>query len=216
MPKKLRLLSSDSLVTTSDVDKAAWNFQPVLGYISRRRFHMALNLLGESHVPRLLEIGYGSGIFMPSLAPHCDELHGIDVHHRTNEVAEILAKLGIVAHLASGSAESAPYDEHFFDRIVAVSALEFLDIAATCREITRILKPKGELMVVTPGQSSLLDFGLKVLTGADPEREFQGRRSRVLPTLKEHFEVIESRNFPPGMPPYARLYTSLRLRPRHA
>jgi ubiquinone/menaquinone biosynthesis C-methylase UbiE len=216
MSTELELLPHDSLVTTSDIDKAAWNFQPVLGYISRQRFHMALSLLGKSHVPRLLEIGYGSGIFMPALAAHCDELYGLDVHKSTSKVAEVLAKRGVVARLASGSAENAPYENRFFDRIVAVSAFEFVDIAATCIQIKRILKPQGELIVVSPGHSAMLDFGLKVLTGTNAEKDFQGRRNRVLPTLKEHFDVLESNNFPRLLPSAARLYTALKLRRKPA
>lgn len=43
---------------------------------------------------RLLEIGYGSGVFMPELAEHTDELWGVDIHSRTEAVSKRLQDLG--------------------------------------------------------------------------------------------------------------------------
>jgi len=41
----------------------------------------------KSRRARILEIGYGSGVFMPELSARCDELYGVDVHSRHEEVA---------------------------------------------------------------------------------------------------------------------------------
>ena len=74
------LLPPSALVKTSDVDKAEWNFRPLLGIIQRLRFRMILSLLPKRRIGRLLEIGYGSGVFLPELSRRCDNLYGIDPH----------------------------------------------------------------------------------------------------------------------------------------
>ena len=117
---------------------------------------MGIRLLPE-HVGRLLEIGYGSGILMPELNRRCDELFGIDPHPHADDVAARLRSHNIHAQLASGSAEKLPYANGMFDRAIAISSIEFVpDADVACREIIRVLKPDGRLIVVTPGHPQSL------------------------------------------------------------
>lgn len=55
----------------------------------------------------MLEVGYGSGIFMPTLAARCDELHGIDIHARNQQVAERVRWHGVRASLDVGTVEES-------------------------------------------------------------------------------------------------------------
>src|SRR3978361_950468 len=100
----LKLLPRNALVKTGDVDHAEWNFRPILGQIQRIRFRLIRKLLKGRHWGRLLEVGYGSGVFMPGLARYCDELFGIDPHPHPEAVADVLSKHGVKAQLVSGSA----------------------------------------------------------------------------------------------------------------
>lgn len=85
----------------------------------RQRFRMALSLLPSS-VGRLLEVGYGSGVFMPELARRAQELFGIDIHDHHEEVARALASINITARLHKGSAEAMPFGDGIFDAIGVV------------------------------------------------------------------------------------------------
>jgi ubiquinone/menaquinone biosynthesis C-methylase UbiE len=214
--QRLTLLPEDALLKTGDVDHADWNYRPLLGSISRTRFRLVVSLLGGERVGRLLEIGYGSGVFMPELARLSEELYGIDIHQMPEPVAESLRRFSIEAQLFSGSVTAMPFEESFFDRVVAVSALEFVsDIDAACREIKRVLKPNGALIVITPGHSPLVDFGLKILTGKSAKRDFDDRREKLMPTLLKHFQV-ERRLISPAIGnSLIKLYTALRLRARN-
>src|SRR5579859_4421348 len=100
----LQLLPLESLVRTGPVDHADWNYRPLLGFLQRARFHLALKLLAGASYRRLLEIGYGSGVFMPELSRRCDELYGIDVHQKHEQVTVSLSQNGVMARLFSGSA----------------------------------------------------------------------------------------------------------------
>jgi ubiquinone/menaquinone biosynthesis C-methylase UbiE len=209
----LRLLPRQDLLKTGEVDHADWNFRPLLGTIMRSRYHLARALLAGQHFGRLLEIGYGSGVFLPELAGFCDELHGIDVHHHHDEVAATLARAGVRAHLATGSMEVLPYADGFFDAIVAVSTLEFVpDLEAGCREARRVLRPGGTFVVVTPGISPVADLGLRLLTGKSARKDFADRRQGVRPLLRRHFRVERERTLPRFGRWLVHLYTALKLR----
>jgi ubiquinone/menaquinone biosynthesis C-methylase UbiE len=161
---------------------------------------------------RVLEIGYGSGIFMPELRSICNELYGVDVHQKSRDVAETLLRFGVEATLLSARASQVPVEEHFFDCVLAVSAIEFVeDLRATCREVRRILRPTGLFFVVTPGDSRLLDIGLKLVTGESAEQDYGNRRAQVIPTVLEYFRLMEAKRFPRWAPPGLQLHRAMKL-----
>lgn len=209
----LKLLPKSALVRTSDVDHPDWNYRLLLGAVQRLRFRMVRKLLAGNTFDRLLEIGYGSGVFMPELARHCADLHGIDPHPHRTAVEIHLAGQGIRASLTQGSAEALPYEDDHFDCTVAISTLEYVpDIESACREIRRVLKPGGVLAVVTPGVNKLWDLALRVSTGESPS-QYADRRQRLQPALRRHFDLVREVRFPTPGHRAVRLYTGLLLTP---
>jgi ubiquinone/menaquinone biosynthesis C-methylase UbiE len=212
---QLKLLPAGSILKTSRVDHADWNFRPLLGLIQRQRFKLILSLLSNCHCHRLLEVGYGSGVFMPELVQHCDDLYGIDIHDKNGPVNDILKSFDITAKLYNGSVESMPFSPNFFDGIVAVSTLDMvIDLDAACVEMQRVLRKGGFLTLVTPTSSPIADFGVKILTGENPKRDYSNRRQALLPTLLKYFTIQQRLTFPPLDSSVIRLYTALKLYPR--
>lgn len=210
----LKLLPPTSLVQTSEVDHADWNYRPLLGAVQRARFRLVLSLLGQARCDTILEIGYGSGVFMPELAARSRRLIGVDPHPRNREVTAALANVGIEAELHSCSAESLPVANASCDAIVAVSALEYVpDADVAAREICRVLRPGGVLVFVTPSHSPIWDLALRLSTGESPS-QYGDRRQRLVPTLLEHMQVATERGFPRFLGRNLRLYTGYRLAPR--
>ncbi len=209
----MRLLPRGALVKTSAVDQAQWNYRLVLGAIQRMRFRLAVSLLPKQRPHRLLEIGYGSGVFMPELSRHCRELYGIDPHSQGEAVTRALESAGVAATLVSGSASALPFPTGFFDSVVAVSALEFIeDIESACLEIKRVLSPGGSLIAVTPGHSPVVDLGLRILTGKSAKQDYAGRRERLVPVLLRHFSATTIRRVPAWGGRVLCLYQALALR----
>jgi ubiquinone/menaquinone biosynthesis C-methylase UbiE len=207
-----RLLPQEDLVATNPVDHADWNYRPLLGSIQRWRFRLIMRLLEGLKIDGLLEIGYGSGVFIPELVRHCRSIAGIDPHPRHAEVMEVLKRHGIQSDLRSASAESIPFADASFDCIVSVSALEYIpDIEIGCREMLRVLKPGGYLIAVTPGFSPLVDFGLRIMTG-EQASQYGDRRARLLPSLHRNFTLDRRLQIPPFGGRYLRLYSALRMR----
>ncbi|HPO14672.1 MAG TPA: class I SAM-dependent methyltransferase, partial [Candidatus Hydrogenedentes bacterium] len=101
-------------------------YWPMVGWFYRKRLRMVVEALGNRRYARLLEVAYGSGIFLPTLHGLCDELHGLDLLDRQEVVQETLRKAGVSAHLQVGDALAMPYPNEHFDAVVNVSMLEHL------------------------------------------------------------------------------------------
>lgn len=209
----IHLLPQDLLVRTGPVDHADWSYRGVLGWVIRRRFRLVQELMQGERFHRLLELGYGSGVFLPELARHADELSGVDIHDKVSQVARALARDGVLARLKQGVAEDLPFDDASFDAIVCVSVLEFVsDMDRTASELRRVLAPGGSVFVITPGRSPVVDLGLRVLTGKSAKKDFGDRRERVIPALLRAFTLVRRIDFPTSAPAL-KLYTGLRLAP---
>jgi ubiquinone/menaquinone biosynthesis C-methylase UbiE len=194
----MELLPEDKLIQTSRVDHADWSYRPLLSFVMRRRYALAISLLPDQNVHRMLEVGYGSGIFMPELAKRCEQLYGIDVHPEADPVQARLLQCGVQAALSRQDAADTNFPDQFFDAIVSLSALEFIeriDDAAT--EFLRLLKPGGRVIAVMPAKSAVLDFALHAVTGESADRDYGNRRERVLPALLKHFRIKRKKSFFP-------------------
>jgi ubiquinone/menaquinone biosynthesis C-methylase UbiE len=210
----LRLLPRRALLRTGVVDHADWNYRLLLGWIQRLRFRLVVALLPPGRVGQMLEIGYGSGVFLPELARHCWELHGTDRHHHADAVQESLARFGVNVRLQSAPAERQPFASSSFDVVVAVSVLEFVDdVDAACREVRRVLRPEGHFVVVTPGPSRMVSTAASLLSGKDANRDFGRRRERIRPALARHFARDRVIRVPPLGGGLLRLYDAYRLAP---
>ena len=200
------------LVKTSSIDHADWNYDGVLGFVSRRRFALALELLPPGRHD-ILEIGYGSGVFLPTLASRATSLQGVDVHTCVDKVMTMLETFSLRANLYCAPAEALPFADASLDVVVAVSALEFVnDLTAAVREIARVLRPEGRAIVVTPGTNAVLDLALKLATGQSARDDFGDRRACVVPTLCRELDHERSGWWPLSWP--IPVYRALRLRKR--
>ncbi len=54
------LLPKDRLIVTGPVDKAAWNYSPLLAPLQRARFRLIHHLIEGRKYDTILEVGYGT------------------------------------------------------------------------------------------------------------------------------------------------------------
>ena len=210
----LRLLDKQRLVVTGPLDKARWNYLPILSLLERTRFRLIVRLIGMNPYDDVLEIGYGSGIFLPELQRRSVRLHGLDIHPHAGAVRLALAEVGVQASLHSASAESIPIDSGSMDLIVSISTLEYVsDKRKAAGEMHRVLRPHGRLAVVYPLPHAISDIGLKLLTGESAKQYGDGRRT-LLPALRERFSVVRRIRFPAWMPLPLQVYEAALLAPR--
>lgn len=107
----------------------------------------------------LLDLGCGVGLFLESMtetARFSWKLYGVDVNERL--IKEAKTRLGQkVSNLYTGRLTSLRIKEHFFDCITCFDVLEHDDqLESTLKDIKRILKPSGLLIIQSPNQSSVM------------------------------------------------------------
>jgi ubiquinone/menaquinone biosynthesis C-methylase UbiE len=117
----------------------------------------AVDLLDVQPDDDVLEIGYGPGTALAMLAaraPH-GTIAGVDLSARmlrqaTRRNRRLVAEGRLSLYRAA--AESTPFDDASFDRIIAVNNFHIWpDRAAALAEILRVLRPGGQLLLAARG-----------------------------------------------------------------
>jgi ubiquinone/menaquinone biosynthesis C-methylase UbiE len=100
---------------------------------------------------RVLDVACGGGVLSLKIAEKECEVHGIDLIEDVISRAKNLAEIeGISCEFEVGNAENLSYPSEYFDLVVCSSALEhFSDDLKALREMNRVLKPNGKLVLTT-------------------------------------------------------------------
>lgn len=88
---------------------------------------------------KILDLGCGTGNWLKRCS---GSLHGIDVSSEAIEAAKMVLPH---ARFVVGSAESLPYDDAVFDKIISNVAIPYMDIRRVFGEAARVLKDDGEI-----------------------------------------------------------------------
>ena len=113
----------------------------------RARRRLVAELLGEVGCPaRVLELGCGTGAMADTLS-RLGPVVGVDVDERA--VSYALRQNYAALVLADG--QDLPFEAETFDVAVALDVLEHIENdGRACREIWRVLRPGGTLLVFVP------------------------------------------------------------------
>lgn len=173
---------------TGETDPICRHYQPFVRYFMDKRLEMAIRLLGPRRFRRLLDAGYGGGIFFPELARRTDELHGVDLHTCAAEVARMAQAEGLTVSLRHANLSSTGYPDGYFDCVVCMSVLEFVeDLPGTMTELARITEPGGVIVLGFPGENFATRLGYLLIRSPDPRvvhrsdyRAILGEANRLL------------------------------------
>lgn len=112
----------------------------------------------------ILEIGCGGGLICEDLARRGATIIGIDPSQEALEVARQHAQergLGHAIYYQEGVAEALPYADGSFSAIVCLDVLEHVqDLAATIKEVARVLAPGGVFVFDTINRTLLARVAL--------------------------------------------------------
>lgn len=94
---------------------------------------------------RVLEVGAAQGRGLVELEDQGFEAYGVEPWKPARDVASQLAKhLDLSLDVRSGSAESIPFADAYFDIVIAMGVMEHVtDLDKSLKEINRVLKPGG-------------------------------------------------------------------------
>ncbi len=119
------------------------------GYAENFRRWMTAQLIGMPPHTRILEVGCGDASFTKELAKFSPDITAIDISE--SQIAENAANHSAIKFLQHDVAERFPFADHSFGVIWCSEVLEHLfDPAFALREMHRILKPGGKLLVTVP------------------------------------------------------------------
>src|SRR4051812_27381559 len=121
----IRLPKQGHLPATGPVDAIARYYTPVVGSLLRQRLAWAELALPRRPLGRVLEVGYGSGVFQYTLAPRARASFAIDIHPHGAAVRRQLAADGVATEMLQGDGCVLPFRSGVFDAVVILSALEF-------------------------------------------------------------------------------------------
>jgi SAM-dependent methyltransferase len=189
---KLELPPRGVLNPNSDVDPLRFYYKPLVGRVFTSRLQIGLDLI-DGHFQRLLEIGYGSGLLMPTLSRVTDELYGADLLPEPAGLRATLLKLGVSPReLVQADIRELPFTDGFFDGVVAFSILEHLkqaELTMALAELARVISPGGRLLIGLPAVHKLMNAAFTAIGFSNiGDHHFSGLPD-VLHAAKAHFTV---------------------------
>jgi 2-polyprenyl-3-methyl-5-hydroxy-6-metoxy-1,4-benzoquinol methylase len=119
----------------------------------KRYIAFLCNLIKGLGGQRVLDIGCGFGFFLEGLDDLGYFTYGIDLSGRPLQEARKRSK----ACLVQASSTAIPFKESFFDAVTIFDVIEHVqDYEAALLEIHRVLKPGGQVFLITLNAGSLL------------------------------------------------------------
>ena len=124
--------------------------------IRRQRVY---ELLGGRRGGKLLDVGCGPGVTVADLVSRGFEFYGVDISR--GMIDQCLAEFGHSrsAHFAVGKIEQLEFPDGFFDAVLSVGVVEYVDDDdVAVREMARVLKRGGTVVVTLPNRRSPFRF----------------------------------------------------------
>lgn len=195
---RLRLPPAGTLSPIDEADPLRFYYKPVVGRIFRARIDLGLGFL-EGRYQRLLEVGYGSGLLLPTLASIATEVYGVDLEEQPVGLSDTLKRLGVQAHLDRADIRRLPFPDAHFDGVVAFSILEHLkpdQLVVAAAEVARVLQPGGTFVVGCPAVHAVMNAAFSAIGFSGIEHHhFSGIR-QILAACAQHFDVERSATLP--------------------
>ena len=158
-----------------------------LSFIRQIEWRNMLEWLDPKEGERILDVACGEGVLSLKIAERGCAVHGIDLSEDAIKSAKRLAEIERMAcEFEVGSAEDLPYSDGYFDKVVCSSSLEhFKDDIKALKEMNRVLKPNGHVVLTTDSFAYPIEDELKEM-----RREIAYVVNYYTTgTLKERFEI---------------------------
>lgn len=212
IPKKDNIVPLNYEYIDSTIDQY---YRPIQGYFMRKRLELVFSLLGTKKIERVFDIGYGGGTFIPMLSKLAKKVYGIDTMPYPEKVQKMLKKENVEAELMVGSVFKMPYKTNYFDRVTCVSVLEHFkgrELNRAVREMYRVLKPGGYLVMGFPVKNSMTDFIIDHFLSFNPDDIHPSGHKQILAAIKEEVAIDKIIHYFPFVPRDLSLYCVVRVK----
>lgn len=190
-------------------DPLPYYYKPLIGKIYCARIEQALALLTPPY-KSILELGYGSGILLPTLCKMSSSVSGIDHNTDPKQLNVILAKMGIDCTLIRGDIANNYFQDESFDLIVAISIFEHIaDLTPVLERINILLRPKGHLLVGMPRVDLFMDKAFRFIGYNNINDHHITDYKQCRFAAKKHFNLIHTTRLPNYFPTSLSLYFNM-------
>lgn len=116
----------------------------------------SLHLLDPRENMRILDVGCGTGNYSIKLSQLGCSVVGVDISENMLEIAKKKsAKLNLNIRFLHSNSEELPFDDESFDAVISITAIEFFtNPGASVKEMLRVIKEKGSLVIGTINKDS--------------------------------------------------------------
>ena len=196
------------LTPNNERDPLPYYYKPLTGWLYRHRLQMGLRLLPDGG-RRVLEVGVGSGILVPTLTARYPSYLGTDLVLARDLPALVApgcqARFQQADLLASTGEDALPADH--FDAIVCFSVLEHIaDADGAARGLARALKPGGTLVTGYPMVSPLMTRAFAAIGYPNIDEDHVSPPVRIAAALRGVLRRLRRVAFPPAAPTRLALY----------
>jgi ubiquinone/menaquinone biosynthesis C-methylase UbiE len=125
-----------------------WFETPIGALVKKYEKELLLDLLQPRPAEMILDVGCGTGVFTFDILSFGPRITGLDISYPMLKRAEMNAK-GYLFRALAGDMRFLPFGDGCFDKVVSMTALEFIaDGQAAVEDMFRVAK-KGGVVVVT-------------------------------------------------------------------
>lgn len=207
---KLVIPKKEMLIETSIEDAIDFYYRPFFSYVFKKRLKMCIKLLAGHNFNKILDAGYGTGIFFFTLNKISKEIYGIDEHKKHKEIMEKYKKYGLNLKLTAGDILNLPYENESFDGLLCISTLEHIkDLNPVINEFHRVLEKDGYLFLGFPVKNKITDKFYKIM-----EPFYQGKidihdilndihvssHRQIIRAVEKKFKIIKIIKLPTFLP----------------
>jgi 2-polyprenyl-3-methyl-5-hydroxy-6-metoxy-1,4-benzoquinol methylase len=170
-----------------------------LKFIYLERLKKALFLAIERRYKRILDVGTGYGILLPTLSKYSDKVFAIDTHKIFKNLKYFCAKEGLKNVIfIRCDANNLPFKENAFDFVFCLSVLEHIkDPGYIICNLKKVLKRNGKLIIGYPIERMITKLGFKITKMENSvKREHISSFEKIRDCILKKLKVEKKVNFP--------------------
>jgi SAM-dependent methyltransferase len=186
-------------------DPLPYYYHPWVGWLYRHRLQMGLDMLPAGG-RRVLEVGVGSGVLVPTLTKHYAEYTGTDLTLAPGLAALVAPGCSASFRRADLLADADLPADHY-DAIVCFSVLEHIaDADGAARGLARALAAGGTLVTGYPMVSRLMTRAFELIGYRGIDDHHVTAPAQISAALARVLSPRRRAAFPPAAPVAAALY----------
>jgi len=152
---KLSIPPAGTLKANDQHDPLPYYYRPLIGWLYRKRLRMGIDLLPAGG-SRVLEVGVGSGILVPTLSAQFPHYTGTDLV-LAERLQRLVAPSCHAEFIQADLLRAASLPEAHFDAVVCLSVLEHIpDAQGAAEALARTLVKGGTLVAGYPMVNPLM------------------------------------------------------------